>query len=465
MLDDAPGAAEEEATAPPAPAPPLPDSDDEPAVDHSMRRREMDTLAASNAGGGWEQPSPDSALQNSGGWNLPPDSAATASAGGGGWDTSAMDDVDFDDPGQGTAEPMYLAAAAAAARSGTDYDAFAASHQPQLPPTHEEPPHDEGAERSYGKDEEEGHVLGSPYYDDGRAAAAAGSNHVDGADMGSGGVVGISVSAFAGVTPSREGDQGPDQFDDEESQETDNLLSRDEPPPHSSVVVEVTSVAESRQALMHLVLWRNPVLTGVVFVALNLFCLLVILAHYTVVGLLANVVLVAIFAHVLFRLCSLAYTRFTNRRLDPYARLKETVGNSAYTRVLDLAQVEETMSEVANRPIRVDFLTPLAGAVEGALNVCLCDIKDAIMLKSFGITAKVTLTAWFVAFFCASFDAAKVVYFLCIVLFTLPKMWSMRSPAVDDAVRAATVRLKQLWHTLHDNVLSKIPSASVLKEM
>lgn len=98
------------------------------------------------------------------------------------------------------------------------------------------------------------------------------------------------------------------------------------------------------------------------------------------------------------------------------------------------------MAEVANTPLRVDFLTPLAGALEGALNVCLCEVRDAVLLKSFGTCVKVTACAWFVAFFCASFDASKVVYALTVGLFTLPKLWSMRSAAVDEMVRAGPWR-------------------------
>ena len=94
------------------------------------------------------------------------------------------------------------------------------------------------------------------------------------------------------------------------------------------------------------------------------------------------------------------------------------------------------MAELSSSPIRLDFLTPLAGALEGALSLCLCEVKDAILLKSFAKCVKVTACAWFVAFFCASFDAASVMHALTVGLFTLPKVWSMRSAAVDDAVRA-----------------------------
>lgn len=91
----------------------------------------------------------------------------------------------------------------------------------------------------------------------------------------------------------------------------------------------VTSAVASRQALMSLVLWRNPVLTGGVFLVLNLFSLLVIFGRFTVIGLCANAVLLAIFAHVLYRLASLAYLRFTNKRLDAYAAIKQHVGSGA----------------------------------------------------------------------------------------------------------------------------------------
>ena len=104
------------------------------------------------------------------------------------------------------------------------------------------------------------------------------------------------------------------------------------------------------------------------------------------------------------------------------------------------------MAELSSGPIRLDFLTPLAGALEGALSLCLCEVKDAILLKSFAKCVKVTACAWFVAFFCASFDAASVMHALTIALFTFPKVWSMRSAAVDDVVRATRdALLARIW--------------------
>lgn len=273
--------------------------------------------------------------------------------------------------------------------------------------------------------------------------------------------------------------------DDRSANESDGLIAAAlRPERDARAHVTAAPVVASRQALMNLVLWRNPILTGVVFLALNLASLLIIFAQFTAIGLLANAILVAIFVHVLYRLASIAYMRFTNKRLDAYAALKQHVGSRAldFTSVSRApartsarrtarlcgralgparrrarsrlaqsrrlcargncarAQVEETMAEVANTPLRVDFLTPLAGALEGGLNVCLCEVKDAVLLKSFGTCVKVTACAWFVAIFCASFDAAKVMYALIACLFTLPKLWSMRSSAVDELVRACARR-------------------------
>ncbi|KAG8466303.1 hypothetical protein KFE25_002059 [Diacronema lutheri] len=250
--------------------------------------------------------------------------------------------------------------------------------------------------------------------------------------------------------------------DDRSANESDGLIAAAlRPERDARAHVTAAPVVASRQALMNLVLWRNPILTGVVFLALNLASLLIIFAQFTAIGLLANAILVAIFVHVLYRLASIAYMRFTNKRLDAYAALKQHVGS----RALDFTSVEETMAEVANTPLRVDFLTPLAGALEGGLNVCLCEVKDAVLLKSFGTCVKVTACAWFVAIFCASFDAAKVMYALIACLFTLPKLWSMRSSAVDELVRTLGVRSQTMWTQLHENVLSKLPSTSVLKDM
>lgn len=138
----------------------------------------------------------------------------------------------------------------------------------------------------------------------------------------------------------------------------------------------------------------------------------------------------------------------------------------------------------------------MAEGLEGFLTVCLGAVKDAILLKSFGTCCKVTAAAWGVTIFCASFDTARVAYAALLAMFTLPKLWSMRAPAVDGWVRAArsprlpsraarpgvaspatlaaprlmmqvvalTIRGRQLWAQVNDNVLSKIPD-SVLKDL
>ncbi|KAJ1616072.1 hypothetical protein T492DRAFT_851093, partial [Pavlovales sp. CCMP2436] len=122
-----------------------------------------------------------------------------------------------------------------------------------------------------------------------------------------------------------------DTDDDNSANDNDGLMSAVHmPEPEAGATVSAVSAAESRQALMNLVLWRNPVMTGGVFVVLavlNVFSLLIIYGRFTVIGLLANVILLSILLHVLYRLASIAYMRFTNKHLDAYAAIKQRVGS------------------------------------------------------------------------------------------------------------------------------------------
>lgn len=161
------------------------------------------------------------------------------------------------------------------------------------------------------------------------------------------------ASAVVMLTVDDDGDGSLPVGGDPEYGEMDGLIDRSTPPPDKvplgSAVDDGTAgqappppaavgPSAAHQAFLNLIHWRPPLLTALVFAFVNIFCLLVIHYHFTVLGLLANMVLCAIFAHVLYRLMAQAYLRFTNQRLEPYSAFKQRVG-SQYSRVIDLAQV------------------------------------------------------------------------------------------------------------------------------
>jgi hypothetical protein len=146
-----------------------------------------------------------------------------------------------------------------------------------------------------------------------------------------------------------------DAYEDDRSMTgSDGLLAAVRAPaPEGGAVHVATAQAMSAQraALTYLILWRNPALSGLVFALFNVFFLLLVYGGFTVLGLLANTVLVSIFVHVLYRLASLAYTRFTNKRLDAYAAIKQHVGQSGALD-FDFASVTSRASR-ASRASRV----------------------------------------------------------------------------------------------------------------
>ena len=84
-------------------------------------------------------------------------------------------------------------------------------------------------------------------------------------------------------------------------------------------------------------------------------------------------------------------------------------------------------------------INKLAGALEGGLNELLVAIWQAIMLKKPFLTAKVFLGAYLLSWLGARLDAFQILWTAVVTLFTLPKLWSLRSRELDE--KLAVVRV------------------------
>jgi len=187
--------------------------------------------------------------------------------------------------------------------------------------------------------------------------------------------------------------------------------------------------------------WENPRTTGVVFTAVNLFFIVIYWLKYTVLGLCAYVVLCAIAASVLFHSLNWLYFKATGNRMSLKSNLQQ------YTRI-DFSPVESVLNyEEAGKPIPLDinaaeYITPIAGAIEGAFNVIMSAIVNAVMLRNLRGTAQTTAIAVVLVQLGRDYDAADLFYSAFVLVFTLPKLSMMlwAKPEVREQLLIGTQR-------------------------
>jgi hypothetical protein len=110
-------------------------------------------------------------------------------------------------------------------------------------------------------------------------------------------------------------------------------------------------------------------------------------------------------------------------------------------------------------------LSRLAGALEGGANVLLQTTWQAVQLDSPWLTLRVFFTAYGLSKLGARLDALQLVWLAFVLLFTVPKLWSLRPPIVDERIAMANVQARRVWARVKERALSHLPPSVLAKAL
>ena len=254
---------------------------------------------------------------------------------------------------------------------------------------------------------------------------------------------------------------------DESIDEGESLLKTEAPPeagPGSPAPSDSVLSEAAKQKFNELIYWSNPKLTALTFLGLNGIFIVLVVVRATLLSIVSTSLMYAIAISVVYHSAAFAYGRFTGQALvlQPYVK---QLGQRALSPDFDVdfAYVEDAMAAAPAVTFQTT-INKLAGALEGGLNELLVAIWQAIMLKKPFLTAKVFLGAYLLSWLGARLDAFQILWTAVVTLFTLPKLWSLRSRELDEKLAVVRVHARHASLAAYERVAGMLP-ASVMKDL
>lgn len=220
----------------------------------------------------------------------------------------------------------------------------------------------------------------------------------------------------------------------------------------------------ARARFRELVMWREPMLTAACFGVVNLGFLFVFHSSMTVLYLTSVALQYSIAASVVYHSVAYVHKYLTQKELS-VRDLRVKYVEPYVAGHVDLSVIDEYA--VPDQPPTIQcqaILGRLAGILEGGANELLTAIWDAVMLRSLWLSARIFAAAYLLGKLGAYLDAFQISWVLVVSLFTLPKLWSMRPPLVDDRLSLAQLHTRHWAMFFRERVLSQLP-ASLTKEL
>jgi hypothetical protein len=200
-------------------------------------------------------------------------------------------------------------------------------------------------------------------------------------------------------------------------------MSTAQPPQRVSLPVD--------NAVEELLLWRDPVRSGLTLGAATVAYILLVWSHRSLISLVA--MLAAIVVATCFVWSSLA--AYLNRPGPPVPRL-----------------LREGISESQAKQL-VDSYVPMVNRAL-ALLYRVCTGRDAVL------AAEVVVTLIVISKLGKIFSVLTWAYLAVLVAFSAPKFYELKKPEIDDALTTGHARTKQLYDQHVAPQVAKIPRAT-----
>jgi riboflavin kinase len=197
------------------------------------------------------------------------------------------------------------------------------------------------------------------------------------------------------------------------------------PPPQQRVSLPVDNAVEE------LLLWRNPVRSGLALGTATVAYILLVWSHRSLISLVS--MLAAIVVATCFVWSSLA--GYLNRPGPPVPRL-----------------LKEGISEGQAKQL-VDSYVPMVNRAL-ALLYRICTGRDPIL------AGEVVVSLIVISKLGKIFSVLTWAYLAVLVAFVAPKLYELKKPEIDDALTTGQARTKQLYDTHVAPQVAKIPRAS-----
>jgi len=232
-----------------------------------------------------------------------------------------------------------------------------------------------------------------------------------------------------------------------------------EPPGSISAPSQQLLSESARRRFLELIYWQEPKLVGFLFGFFNLLFLLVCVARLTLLSLLANSTMLAILLSAGYRAASWIYEAAMQKPLHERVRreMRERAG-------LDFSEHLLPLREPPVLALR-GHLSRLAGALEGGANVLLQTTWQAVLLDSPWLTVRVFCVAYALSKLGARLDALQLAWLTLVLVFTLPKLWSLRPPVIDERMALASVQARRAWAKAKEGALSQLPPSVLAKAL
>mmetsp|Transcript_22539 Transcript_22539/g.37213 ORF Transcript_22539/g.37213 Transcript_22539/m.37213 type:complete len:262 (-) Transcript_22539:206-991(-) len=207
-------------------------------------------------------------------------------------------------------------------------------------------------------------------------------------------------------------------------------------------VAEVPATGTVSLSSRDVLLWKNPYISGGIFLIGNLFFFLVTFGGYSVMSIFSYLLMLEIGISFLYVNFFAIVSNLLFKKPYRKGASEGPVGRQVY--------VSKSLVQK-----QLEALAPLFADLENtAVNTLLCT-DNVLALKGLGALFVVAQVGRF-------FSTLTLLYLGFLGAFTLPKLYELKQKEVDEVVASGKQQLTSAYSTLQQSVIQKIPRASEL---